>query len=100
MSQSVVSRSVRKSDVLDKMASSYEENKKLRARVRRLEEQESQKREVSSKEVEELHRDATAARLAAAAPRKEAESLRKGEYLICRVFSTIPSGLWLTCHAF
>jgi cell division septum initiation protein DivIVA len=68
------------------MASSYEENKNLRARVRRLEEQASQKREVSTKEVEELHRDATAA------PRKEAESLRKGEYLICRVFSTIPSG--------
>jgi head-tail adaptor len=51
MLQSVVSHSVRKSDVLDKMASSYEENKNLWAQVRRLEEQTSQKREASSKEV-------------------------------------------------
>jgi hypothetical protein len=92
MSQSMVSCSIRKSDVLDKMASSYEENKNLRARVRRLEEQASQKREASSKEVEELHRDAAAARLAAAAAREEEESLRKSEYLIYRVFSIIPSG--------
>jgi predicted ribosome quality control (RQC) complex YloA/Tae2 family protein len=92
MSQRVVFCSVRKSDVLDKMASSYEENKNLQARVRRLEEQASQKREASSKEVEELRRDAAAARLAAAVTREEAESLSKGEYLICRFFSTIPSG--------
>jgi hypothetical protein len=92
MSQSVVSRSVRKSDVLENMASSYEENKNLPARVRRQEEQASQKGEASSKEVKELRRDAAAAKLAAAATRKEVESLKKGEYLICRVFSTIPSG--------
>jgi regulator of replication initiation timing len=92
MSQSVGSCSVQKSDVLDKMASSYEENKNLRARVRRLEEQASQKREASSKEDEELRWDAVAARLATVTAREEAESLRKGEYLICRVFSTIPSG--------
>jgi hypothetical protein len=78
--------------VLDKMASSYEQNKNLRARVRRLEEQASQKGEASSKKVEELRQDAAAARLAAATAREEAESLRKGEYVICRVFSTIPSG--------
>jgi hypothetical protein len=92
MSQSMVSRSVRKSDVLDKMASSYEENKNLRARVQRLEEQASQKREASSKEVEQLRWDVAAARLAATTAREEAESLRKGEYPICRVFSTISSG--------
>jgi hypothetical protein len=51
------------------MASSYEENQNLRARVRRLEEQAIQKQEASSKEVEELRRDAAAARLAAAAAR-------------------------------
>jgi hypothetical protein len=92
MSQSVVSRSVRKSDVLDKMASSHEENKNLRARVRRLEEQAGEKWAASSKEVKELARDAAATRLAAVVAREEAESLRKGEYLICRVFSTILSG--------
>jgi hypothetical protein len=79
------------------MASSYEQNKNLRARVRRLEEQASQKGEASSKEVEELRQDAAAARLAAAAAREEAESLRKGEYVICRVFSTIPSGSCCRC---
>jgi hypothetical protein len=89
MSQSVVSRSIRKSDVLDKMASSYEVNKNLRAQVRHLEEQASQKGKASSKEVEEPRRDAAVARLAAAVTREEAESLRKSEYLICQVFSTI-----------
>jgi hypothetical protein len=92
MSQSMVNRSVRKSDVLDKMASSYKENKHLRARVRCLEEQASEKGAAPSKEVEELRRDATAARLVAVAASEEAESLRKGECLISRVFSTIPSG--------
>jgi uncharacterized protein (DUF2252 family) len=92
MSQSVVSRSVRKSDVLDKMASIYEENKNPRTRVRRLEEQAGEKGATSSKEVEELARDAAAARLATVVACEEAESLRKGEYLICRVFSTILSG--------
>jgi hypothetical protein len=92
MLQSVVSHSVQKSDVLDKMASSYEENKNLRARVRRLEEQASQKGKASSKEVEELRRDAAAAWLAAVATHEEAETIKKGEYLICRVFSTILSG--------
>jgi hypothetical protein len=72
MPQSMVSCSVQKSDVLDKMASSYEENKNLRARVRRLKEQASQKGEASSKEVEELCRDAAAARLATTAARQEA----------------------------
>jgi hypothetical protein len=74
MSHNVVTRSARKIEVLDKMASSYEEIKTLRAQVRHPEEHASERWAVSSQELEQQRRNATTDKLAATASREEGEA--------------------------